>query len=68
MGASPVATPSRGDRAPALLLSVLSPPAVNTYLFAERYQAAPRVAVRTVLWTSVFAVLTVSALLILLGT
>ncbi len=100
MGASLVATPSRGDRAPAFLLTVLKlvvhpalvwlvavpvlgldglwmsvavmlaamPTAVNTYLFAERYQAAPRVAARTVLWTSVFAVLTVSALLVLLGT
>jgi predicted permease len=98
MGASLVATPAAGDRAPALLLTGLKlvvhpllvwvvavpilgldglwvsvavmlaamPTAVNTYLFAERYGAAPRVAARTVLLSSVFAVLTVSALIVLL--
>ena len=98
MGASLVATPARGDRAPALVLTVLKlvvhpllvwvvavpllgldglwvdvavmlaamPTAVNTYLFAERYRAAPRVAARTVLLSSLFAVLTVSGLIVLL--
>ncbi len=99
MGASLVGYPARGDRAPAIVLTVLKllihpflvwvvavpvlgleglwvsvavmlaamPTAVNTYLFGERYQAAPGVAARTVLISSIFAVLTVSALLVLLG-
>lgn len=99
MGASLVATPARGDRAPALLLTVVKllvhpllvwvlavpvlgldglwvsvavmlaamPTAVNTYLFGERYRAAAGVAARTVLFSSLFAVLTISVLLVLLG-
>ena len=50
----------------AVLLAAM-PTAVNTYLFAERYRAASGVAARTVLLSSIFAVLTVSALLVLLG-
>lgn len=50
----------------AVVLAAM-PTAVNTYLFGERYQAAPGVAARTVLISSIFAVLTVSALLVLLG-
>lgn len=50
----------------AVLMAAM-PTAVNTYLFAERYRAAPGVAARTVLLSSVFAVLTVSVLLVLLG-
>jgi predicted permease len=49
----------------AVLLAAM-PTAVNTYLFAERYGAAPGVAARTVLVSSIFAVLTVSTLLFLL--
>ncbi|MEX2466300.1 MAG: AEC family transporter [Gemmatimonadota bacterium] len=99
MGASLVGYPARGDRAPAILLTVVKllihpflvwlvavpmlgleglwvsvavvlaamPTAVNTYLFGERYRAAPGVAARTVLLSSIFAVLTVSALLVILG-
>lgn len=50
---------------PVLLAAM--PTAVNAYLFAARYEAAPRVAARTVLLTSALAVLTVSLLLVALG-
>lgn len=50
----------------AVVLAAM-PTAVNTYLFAERYRAAPGVASRTVLLSSVIAVFTVSALLVWLG-
>ena len=49
----------------AILLAAM-PTAVNTYLFGERYRAAAGVAARTVLLSSIFAVLTVSVLLVLL--
>jgi len=50
----------------AVVLAAM-PTAVNTYLFAARYDAAPRVAAKTVLLSSMLAVVTVSALLVLLG-
>lgn len=43
------------------------PSGVNVYLFGERYDAAPGVAARTVLLTSVFSVATISTLLVLFG-
>jgi hypothetical protein len=43
------------------------PSGVNVYLFGARYGAAPGVAARTVLLTSVLSVATISALLVLFG-
>jgi len=43
------------------------PSGVNVYLFGARYDAAPGVAARTVLLTSVLSVATVSTLLVLFG-
>ena len=43
------------------------PSAVNVYLFAARYQAAPDVAARTVFLSSALSVATVSVLLVLFG-
>ena len=43
------------------------PSGVNVYLFAARYDAAPGVAARTVLLTSVFSMLTLAIVLTLVG-
>ncbi|HKJ02876.1 MAG TPA: AEC family transporter [Longimicrobiales bacterium] len=43
------------------------PSGVNVYLFGARYDAAPGVAARTVLLTSVLSVATISTLLVLFG-
>src|SRR5690606_35886280 len=43
------------------------PTAVNAYLFGARYDAAPGVAARTVILSSALALLTLSALLVLLA-
>ena len=43
------------------------PSGVNVYLFGARYDAAPGVAARTVLLTSVLSVVTISTLLVLFG-
>jgi malonate transporter and related proteins len=49
----------------AVVLAAM-PTAVNAYLFGARYDAAPRVAAKTVLLSSALAVVTVSVLLVLL--
>ena len=43
------------------------PSAVNVYLFGARYESVPGVAARTVLLTSAFSMVTVAAILALVG-
>lgn len=50
----------------AVLMAAM-PSAVNVYLFGARYDAAPRVAARTVLLTTVCSMVTIATLLLLLG-
>jgi len=50
----------------AVLLAAM-PSAVNVYLFGARYEAAPRVAARTVLVSTLGSILTIAVVLLLLG-
>ena len=62
--------PVLGVNGPWLSVAVLMaamPSAVNVYLFGARYDAAPGVAARTVLFTTVGSVLTLSVVITLLG-
>jgi hypothetical protein len=56
-----------GIQAPVAVTMAAMPAGVNVYLFGARYQAAPDVAARTVLLTSLLSVATLSLLLVLLG-
>lgn len=65
-----VAVPVLGLEGLAVTVAILMaamPSAVNVYLFGARYSAAPRVAARTVLLTTVASMVTISVLLVLLA-
>ena len=62
-----VAVPLLGLGGTVAVFLAAMPSAVNVYLFAARYEAAPDVAARTVFLSSAVSVVTVSALLLAYG-
>jgi malonate transporter and related proteins len=65
-----IAVPVLGLQGLAVSVAVVMasmPSAVNVYLFGERYRAAPGIAARTVLLTSVCSMLTIAVALSLVG-